>query len=705
MSRPRKRSDVFSPLGDVLVNELLRCRAQRSAERVLPGLSIGDDEAEELLGQLSAVIDPFQSDRLNAVHDRFALASEDIEILLMALAPEFDERYERIYAYLQDDATARAPSVALLQRLVSAASHDRSLVRRRLASDAPLRRWGLIHLTSDAGAASLSRSVRADDHIVDYLSGVDGVDARLQSWADVVGPHASFAELVLAPGLVDRLQRAIGGDVADPPPFVMHFHGPRGSGRRTTAEAVAAARGSRLLVIDGERLAGVTESALVEIARLALRETRLFGCALYVDRVDSLFRPDRMTSLHLLIDELQACHAPLMLGSESPWNDGWKADRPLMTFRFAPLGFRERLLMWTSAFGDGRAAVSDLEHVASVYRLPAGRIRRAAAHARGASAVAGSAVCTGADLAAACRAESATNLGSFGHPVVCRRRWNDLVLSADRLEQLREVCRAVRFRGRVYDSWGFEQKLALGKGVNVLFSGPPGTGKTMAAEVLASELGFELYRIDLSAVVSKFIGETEKNLSRVFTEAEAGNAMLFFDEADALFGKRTEVRDAHDRYANVEVSYLLSRLEQHDGIVILASNLRKNVDEAFVRRMHFTVEFPLPEYAERLALWERIWPDTAPRAETLDLAFLARQFELSGGHIRNAALAAAFVAAEEDSVITMAHVIAAIRREYQKMGTVILEAGRWAYPTATSSPADPRGTAPCVPEQPTTRPN
>jgi len=190
----------------------------------------------------------------------------------------------------------------------------------------------------------------------------------------------------------------------------------------------------------------------------------------------------------------------------------------------------------------------------------------------------------------------------------------------------------------------------------------------------------------------------------VFADAEAGNAMLFFDEADALFGKRTEVRDAHDRYANVEVSYLLTRLEQHDGIVILASNLRKNVDEAFVRRMHFAVEFPLPEYPERLALWERIWPDLAPRAADLDLAFLAREFELSGGHIRNAAVAAAFLAAEQDSAIAMDHVIAAVRREYQKMGTVILEAGRWVYPVVSPGSVDPQR-ASCVAEQLTTRPN
>jgi SpoVK/Ycf46/Vps4 family AAA+-type ATPase len=231
----------------------------------------------------------------------------------------------------------------------------------------------------------------------------------------------------------------------------------------------------------------------------------------------------------------------------------------------------------------------------------------------------------------------------------------------------------------VLETWGFDRKLALGKGINVLFAGPSGTGKTMAAEIISHELRLELYKIDLSGVVSKYIGETEKNLSRIFTVAESSNAILFFDEADALFGKRSEVRDAHDRYANVEISYLLQRMEEYAGIVILATNLRKNMDDAFVRRMHFSIDFPFPNEKQRRRIWEKIWPAATPRSPALDMDFMARRFEMTGGNIRNIALTAAFFAAEEESAITMMHLIRATQREYQKMGKVVLAEEFGAY--------------------------
>jgi SpoVK/Ycf46/Vps4 family AAA+-type ATPase len=222
----------------------------------------------------------------------------------------------------------------------------------------------------------------------------------------------------------------------------------------------------------------------------------------------------------------------------------------------------------------------------------------------------------------------------------------------------------------VHETWGFEQKIAGGRGLTVLFAGPPGTGKTMAAEVLAHTLGVDLYVIDLSTVVSKFIGETEKNLSRIFDEAATSNAVLFFDEADALFGRRTQVRDAHDRYANLETSYLLQKLEEHEGVVVLATNLRKNMDEAFTRRLHATVDFPVPDVADRLRLWRQVWPEATPRDPALDLELLARKVDLPGGNIRNIALAAAFLAAADGGVVTMEHLLHATRREFQKTGKV-----------------------------------
>jgi SpoVK/Ycf46/Vps4 family AAA+-type ATPase len=233
------------------------------------------------------------------------------------------------------------------------------------------------------------------------------------------------------------------------------------------------------------------------------------------------------------------------------------------------------------------------------------------------------------------------------------------------------MCQRVAYRHRVLGEWGFDLKLSLGKGVSSLFSGPSGTGKTMAAEIIANELGLDLYKIDLSGVVSKYIGETEKNLNRIFTAAESANAIIFFDEADALLGKRSEVRDSHDRYANVEISYLLQRMEQYEGMTILATNLRQNLDDAFVRRIAFTIHFPFPDEESRRRIWAGIWPESTPLAADVDLEFLARQFKLSGGNIKNIALAASFLAAADGSAVTMGNLFHATRREYQKMGRTL----------------------------------
>ncbi|MEQ8959533.1 MAG: ATP-binding protein, partial [Coleofasciculus sp. C2-GNP5-27] len=271
----------------------------------------------------------------------------------------------------------------------------------------------------------------------------------------------------------------------------------------------------------------------------------------------------------------------------------------------------------------------------------------------------------------ACRLQSNRKLSKLAQKVTPHYQWNDIILPTDQLQILREICNTLKYRALIYEDWGFDRKLAMGKGLNVFFAGLPGTGKTMAADIIAGELGLDLYKIDLSSVVSKYIGETEKNLSRIFDEAQTSNAILFFDEADSLFGKRSEVRDSHDRYANIEISYLLQRMEAYQGMVILATNLQGNLDDAFIRRMHFSLEFPFPNQKERRRIWEKIWPQDTPRSQDLNLDLMAERFEIAGGNIRNIALAAAFLAADDGSAIAMNHLLWATRREYQKMGRVI----------------------------------
>ena len=400
--------------------------------------------------------------------------------------------------------------------------------------------------------------------------------------------------------------------------------------------------GRRLLVVDGERLINAEEMAFETAVRLILREALLQDAVLYWDGFDSLLADERLAWRSVLLRGLEEQPGLAILAGNSPWEpaDVFQA-RPFVRVEFPRPAYRERLSLWQASLNgatpeDGEAGLPAL---ATKFRFSGGQIRDAAATARNLARWRdpdGGRV-TAADLQAACRLQSNRKLATLARKITPHYTWGDIVLPPDRLQQLREICNQLKYRARVYDEWGFDRKLSLGKGLNVLFAGPSGTGKTMAAEIMAGELGLDLYKIDLATVVSKYIGETEKNLARIFGEAETSNAILFFDEADALFGKRSEVRDSHDRYANIEISYLLQRMEEYDGVAILATNLHKNMDEAFVRRMHFTVEFPFPDQTYRLRIWEKIWPAETPRAPGLDLDFMARRFEITGGSIRNIA--------------------------------------------------------------------
>jgi len=291
-----------------------------------------------------------------------------------------------------------------------------------------------------------------------------------------------------------------------------------------------------------------------------------------------------------------------------------------------------------------------------------------------AATAAGREVPVGEELDLGARQASSSRLGELAARLEPGFRWEDLVMPERQRELLQSISAYLRHRDRVLSDWGYERAVARTQGLKVLFAGDSGTGKTMAAQVLAAQLGLEIFRVDLATIVSKYIGETEKNLDRIFNAAEGSNAILFFDEADALFGKRSEVSDSHDRYANIEVAYLLQKMEGYAGAVILATNFRRNIDDAFVRRLDFVIDFPFPEADDRRRLWELLLPAEAPLADDIDLDFLADRFKLSGGAIRNCSLSAAFQAADDGGVIAMRHLVRAVAQEYGKQGRLTLEA-------------------------------
>ncbi|MBA3894063.1 MAG: ATP-binding protein [Gemmatimonadales bacterium] len=614
----------------------------------------------------------------------FGLSAFEVQAVLICLAPELRCRYDRLYAYLQDDIARKRPSVDLVLELLCEGEAEKWSARALLAPQAPLLHTGILQTVDDpqspSGSSGLAQFLRLDPRILHFLLGHGTLDARLTNLVELHhAPRApSSGELTTEPevgaALLSFAERWSSDLAAVRHRTVLHLQGPRGVGKQELVLAVCGVLERPLLCLDAQRLPGNLEEAET-LLRLAFRESLLLQAPLYVAPASVfLGEGEQAVALRKALAQAVEFYGWLVfLAGEEPWPHRDRFEQAVFYSTALPMpGVPVRENAWKQALRDTLPEAPGDElaaRLAERFRLTPGQIREAAtalAHRR--------LVCGAGQpvtfelLGAACRAQAQHDLAALASKVEPCHTWEDLILPADKLVQLREMCSQVRHEHLVHDGWGFGRRLSRGRGISALFSGPPGTGKTIAAEVIAAELQLDLYKIDLARVVSKYIGETEKNLSRVFAEAEDSNAILFFDEADALFGKRTEISDAHDRYANLETSYLLQRMEEYAGVVILASNLRENMDDAFLRRIRFLVDFPFPDTASRLRIWQTHFPPEAPVAEEVNYALLAERIQVAGGNIKNIVLSAAFFAAADGGVIRMEHLLQGTRREYDKIG-------------------------------------
>ena len=609
-----------------LVAELQHVRALLEAHRD-GGLPPSAAEAE---GTFEPAVD-----RLARV---FGLSRFERQLLLLAAAVELDGELAALVAALGDGADPR-PTFGLALAALPDAHWD------ALAPGSPLRRRRLVELVP--GTTLPSRPLRIDERILHHLAGIAALDDRLAGVARVAEGLAPLApsQARLAAELA-RTAAAAGLRVA------VRFDGTDGDAQTGVARALAEALGRRALLIRGAALPPPGPE-LAALARLVEREALLLDA---VPVVEAAVGAD--AAIAALLDELESPLAVVAGDCAARFSGRVELHRTIDL----PEPSEGRAL-WTAALGEpvARALGATVEEVAQHFRLGAAAVDAVARElAAGAAADAD----PGAELRRLCRERSRVRLEGLAERIDPAAGWDDLVLPPGQTALLHELVRHVRHRTQVYERWGFGARTSRGLGVTALFSGESGTGKTLAAEVLARELGLDLYRIDLSATVSKYIGETEKNLARLFDAAEASGAVLLFDEADALFGKRGEVRDGHDRYANLEVAYLLQRMESYRGLAILTTNLRSNVDRAFLRRLRFVVQFPFPDAEQRAEIWRRTWPPAAP-LDGLEPEQLAR-LAASGGTIRSIALSAAFAAAEDGTAVTVEHVLRAARVEYAK---------------------------------------
>ncbi len=596
---------------------------------------------------------------------QFGFDALEAYILLVCLAPELDRRYQRLYSFLQDDVTQRRPTVNLVMNILGGTLEQRYMVWDRLKGNSPLRRHHVIDVVKDPSKGNLpmlAQPLRVDERVIHFLLGDNEPDNRLLEILSV-GPFEKTT--TLPDSILNPIYQAI------PSAPIVYMRGLQDMGQEETAAALCDPYDIDLVVFDAKKLED-SDLAFDDAWQLSLREGYLRSAAFMVLNWESLLQDEYRQPPRAMWRGMLEYPLPIFLCGQKEWepidND---RNRRLLRMTFEIPDYRHRLASWQKTAKDADVEIHEeiIDELASKFRFNRRQIIRSVQTASDIAASTGQ-VLDRDSLYQGVQAHASLQLGQLAKRVIPRATWDELILPDEQMGQLREIVQRARYT-HIVEDWGYKERYNNMYGVSALFAGESGTGKTLSAQVIARELGLVMYRIDLSAVVSKYIGETEKNLSRIFTEAHTSNAILFFDEADALFGKRSEVKDARDRYANIEVAYLLQQIEEYDGVAIMATNLRQNLDDAFTRRLGFMIDFPFPDPDYREALWSSHFPKNAPLGDDVDIVMLADRYHLAGGNIRNAALAAAFLAASDGGVIMMKHIQAAIRREHQKMGRLL----------------------------------
>ena len=637
---------------------------------------------------------------LDRLVERFGLSPLERDVLLVCLLAELDSRYRRLYAYLLDDNARYQPDVDLVLEIlrpeIVATGDDPVAARRIFSPSAPLLRWQLIHL--ERGERPLAyRGVRLDDRLAAHLLGDSTPDGRLRPFLlrePEHGPAPDDAELGT------WLRHLLTEGARDPQVApLLYLRGRDGSGRRALARRAAGEAGLALLVFDTGR-AAADPTAWAGRLMLARREALLAGAAVVWWAVDGLrdgppqaATPGVVDPWEQLLTSLAEPTGPVFLAGTLPWEPARRIrGRPVARIDLPTPDLEHRRALWRQSLpashelageDDEREALA--EALAATFQLTGGQVVDAVATARaqalrraGAAGTGEPVEPTAEELYNACRRLTAGELATVARRVEppLELGFDDLILPLSQKRQVDELRARIRHRRRVLFDLGFERRLAIGRGLVALFTGPSGTGKTLAAQLLAREQGVDLYQVDLATVVSKWVGETEKNLGRLFDQAEDTDAVLLFDEADALFGRRGEVSDARDRWANLETNYLLQRVEAYPGVVVLTTNLRQNLDPAFLRRIQAIIDFPMPDEEQRFDLWRVLFPTNLARPDDPVLRSLAERFPLTGGEIKNAVLDATFRAVAEQTngappTVTERHLLAAIARSLQKEGKLL----------------------------------
>jgi hypothetical protein len=599
---------------------------------------------------------------LSTLCDLFGLSDFERDILLLCLGMEIDANW----GFLCSNAPGHHPKLPYPTFSLAIAVFP-TVYWQAFTPSAPLRKWQMIHIGE--GAALNLSPLRIDERILHYLMGFDHLDEKLQG---IVEPLTGTNETQVASHrqLAEQLATTWAQTVGTRLPIIQLCGDEVGS-KRAIASTACRLLNVNLHLMSAKAITNFRNHEINDLLRLWSRESMLTNSALLLDcdEIDTT-DPAKDAVIARLMENISN---PLILSTGERRRS---LQRPLISIEVHKPSTSEQRIIWQNALGEAASSLNgQVDTLVSHFSLNAATIHTVCTEAKGKSQETFprtdviDRVSSQSPLSTllwdTCRSQARPRLDELAQPIEPGATWDDLVLPELQRQVLRDIAAHVRQRAKVYEQWGFGKKGGRGLGISALFAGASGTGKTMAAEVIAGELRLDLYRIDLSQVVSKYIGETEKNLRRVFDAAEAGGAILLFDEADALFGKRSEVKDSHDRHANIEVGYLLQRMESYRGLAILTTNLKGSLDQAFLRRIRFVVQFPFPDASQRAEIWQRIFPRQTP-TQDLDPSKLAK-LNVSGGNIRNIALNAAFLAADAGEPVEMKHILQSAKSEYAKL--------------------------------------
>jgi adenylate kinase family enzyme len=623
----------------------------------------------------------------------FGLSDYEAKGVIVCLAIEVDRKYEASYELLQRDKSAKLPTPDLISQLVSRSEEDRKLLRAVFDEEGPLKKYFLRQeISTNRMGTLLNRPIKLDERIVRFLLHSGDVPPSMDTYVTFIHANKTHPPLIGNMDIQNKMRQWITNRILDSEkpshPLIISLWGKSGSGKKTQAFHLCQYFNQSVLCVDLEKWPASKDNAREMMSHL-FREATIQQAVLVFSHfeawVDKAERVLSTEATHLLL-ELSEMTGIVFLLTDEPCQPLDKQRLIDLEVELPAMSDADRSQAWTQLTASYSVdSTIDWEALSARFLFNVGQMKDTLKTAKTMSEWnrdgAEAAPIGWRDMIQASYKQLNHSLGNKSKRLSPKNNWGDLILPAVQKEKLQHACNHIQYKHTVYGRWGFDKKLSYGTGISLLFSGPPGTGKTMASEIVAKELDMEIYKIDLSQIISKYIGETEKNLREIFDEAQASYAVLFFDEADALFGKRSEVKDSHDKNANTEVAFLLQKMEEYRGISILATNYLQNMDEAFLRRINYVIRFPFPDEKQRETIWQHIFPVQTPLEKDIDFSFLARKLQMAGGSIKNIALTAAFLASGKDEKVGMNHIFKAYQYELDKTNRALTrdDLGEFAY--------------------------